>query len=298
VTVAVGAEHARVRAPAPLTASARRRSRGRSLLAGSLLFVAIVALSFAAPLLTPYDPTVQILSERLLPPAWVSGGTLRHPLGTDGFGRDVLSRLLYGARVSLVVGAGAVFLSGLVGVGLGLIAGYRGGWWEMVIMRLSDVQQALPAVLLAIIVVAVGGANVVNLVLVLALSSWVIYARVIYARTVSLRHREFVEAAQAIGATAARIILRHLLPNMWAEIMVVSALQAGRMMLLEAGLSFLGLGVPAPAPSWGSMLADARTYVYLSPWPAAIPGLAIVAAVWSVNLLGEGLRRRSDPHNA
>lgn len=285
---------------APLPAIRRRPGRARrrrsaSLLSGSFILAAIVLLSLGAPALTPYDPAVQVLADRLLPPAWVDGGVARHPFGTDGFGRDVLSRLLYGARVSMAVGAGAVVLSGVVGTALGLLAGFNGGWTETVIMRLSDAQQALPAVLLAIIVVAVFGANVVNLVLVLALSSWVIYARVIFARTTTLRHREFVEAAQAIGAPTGRIITRHLLPNMWGEIMVISALQAGRMMLLEAGLSFLGLGVPAPAPSWGSMLADARTYVYLSPWPAAIPGLAIVAAVWSVNLLGEGLRRRYDP---
>jgi len=273
----------------------RRRRWNLSLLLGAMLLGGIVLVGAAAPLLTSDDPAVQVLADRLLPPAWVEGGTARHPLGTDGFGRDALSRLLYGGRISIAVGAGAVALSGILGTGLGLLAGFSGGWWESVIMRLSDAQQALPAVLLAIIVVAVFGTDVVNLVLVLAISSWVIYARVIFARTASLRHREFVEAAEAIGATRWRIITRHLLPNMWGEIMVISALQAGRMMLLEAGLSFLGLGVPPPAPSWGSMLADARTYVYITPWPAAIPGLAIVITVWSVNLLGEGLRRRYDP---
>lgn len=268
--------------------------RDSSLVVGSLLLSAIAILAAAAPLVTPYDPTVQRLEDRLRPPAWVQGGTSRYPLGTDGFGRDTLSRLLFGGRISIAVGAGAVVLSGVVGTSLGLIAGYRGGLAEGIIMRLSDAQQALPAVLLAIIVVAVFGANIVNLVIVLAISSWVIYARVIFARTTALRHREFVEAAHAVGATTPRVLFRHLLPNLWGQIMVISALQAGRMMLLEAGLSFLGLGVPAPAPSWGSMLADARTFVFITPWPTAIPGVVIVLSVWSVNLIGEGLRRRHE----
>jgi len=280
---------------APARPRVHRRRLDPSLILGGSLLAAVVLLGLGAPLVTPHDPAVQVLADRLLPPSFVAGGKPAYPLGTDGFGRDALSRVLYGARISMAVGAGAVILSGVAGTALGLLAGFKGGWAETVIMRLSDVQQALPAVLLAIIVVAVFGSNVVNLVLVLALSSWVIYARVVFARTATLRHREFVEAALAIGATTGRILSRHLLPNMWGEVMVISALQAGRMMLLEAGLSFLGLGVPPPTPSWGAMLADARTYVYLSPWPAAIPGLAIVVTVWSVNLFGEGLRRRYDP---
>jgi len=279
-----------VRAPRP-----RRRLRGTTLLLGLLVLGAIVVLSAAAPFVTKHDPIAQSLGDRLLPPVWAQGGTTRYPLGTDGFGRDALSRLLFGARISIAVGMGAVALSGVLGTVLGLVAGYKGGWLEGVIMRLSDAQQALPPVLLAIIIVAVFGANIANLIVVLAVSSWVIYARVIFARTVVLRQREFVEAAYAIGATTAHILFRHLLPNLWGQIMVISALQAGRMMLLEAGLSFLGLGVPAPAPAWGSMLADARTFVFITPWPAAIPGLAIVVTVWSVNLIGEGLRQQSEP---
>lgn len=279
----------------PIRAPRPRRLRDASLLFGLLMLGAIVGLSAAAPIVTHYDPIAQSLADRLLPPAWAPGGAARYPLGTDGFGRDALSRLLFGARISIVVGLGAVVLSGVLGTVLGLIAGYKGGWFEGVIMRLSDAQQALPPVLLAIIIVAVFGANIANLIVVLAVSSWVIYARVIYARTIVLRQREFVEAAFAIGATTTHILFRHLLPNLWGQVMVISALQAGRMMLLEAGLSFLGLGVPAPAPAWGSMLADARTFVFITPWPAAIPGLAIVLTVWSINLIGEGLRRRYVP---
>ena len=277
----------------PVPAPRPRRRLHTTLLLGLIVLGAIVVLSASAPLVTKHDPIAQSLGDRLLPPMWAPGGTTRYLLGTDGFGRDALSRLLFGARISLAVGLGAVALSGVLGTVLGLVAGYKGGWLEGVIMRLSDAQQALPPVLLAIIIVAVFGANIVNLIVVLAVSSWVIYARVIFARTVVLRQREFVEAAYAVGATTAHILFRHLLPNLWGQIMVISALQAGRMMLLEAGLSFLGLGVPAPAPAWGSMLADARTFVFITPWPAAIPGLAIVVTVWSINLIGEGLRQRS-----
>ncbi len=273
----------------------RRRVRNPSLLLGLIVLGAIIVLSAAAPIVTKRDPIAQSLGDRLLPPAWAGGGTTRYPLGTDGFGRDALSRLLFGARISIAVGAGAVVLSGVLGTMLGLVAGYKGGWFEGTIMRLSDAQQALPPVLLAIIIAAVFGADVANLIIVLAVSSWVIYARVIFARTSVLRQREFVEAAYAIGATTGHILYRHLLPNLWGQVMVISALQAGRMMLLEAGLSFLGLGVPAPAPSWGSMLAEARTFVFITPWPAAIPGLAIVVTVWSINLIGEGLRQRYEP---
>jgi peptide/nickel transport system permease protein len=274
------------------TTPRRRRRPDAGLILGVVVLSAVTLMAYAAPFVTSHDPTRQVLGDRLRPPRWVQGGVPQHVLGTDGFGRDVLSRLLYGGRISIAVGASAVVLSGVLGTSLGMLAGYKGRWVEGVIMRTADAQQALPPVLLAIIIVAVFGANVANLVFVLAVSSWVMYARVVFARTTALRQREFVEAANAIGASTRRILARHLLPNLWGQVMVISALQAGRMMLLEAALSFLGLGVPEPAPSWGSMLADARATVLITPWPAAIPGLAIVCAVWSVNLIGEGLSRR------
>jgi peptide/nickel transport system permease protein len=276
----------------PASFPKRRRRLDIGLTVGVVLLAVIALLAYAAPLVTPHDPTRQILGDRLRPPRWVQGGVPQHVLGTDGFGRDVLSRLLYGGRISIAIGAGAVVLSGVLGTSLGMLAGYKGRWVEGVIMRIADAQQALPPVLLAIIIVAVFGANVANLVLVLAVSSWVIYARVVFAITTALRQREFVEAANAIGASTRRILARHLLPNLWGQVMVISALQAGRMMLLEAALSFLGLGVPEPAPSWGSMLAEARASLLITPWPAAIPGLVIACAVWSVNLIGEGLSQR------
>jgi peptide/nickel transport system permease protein len=218
-----------------------------------------------------------------------------HLLGTDGFGRDVLTRLLFGSRVSLLVGATAVFIAGLIGTAMGLVTGYKGGWVEDVVMRLADAQQAIPPILLAIIVVSVFGANITNLIGVLGMSGWVIYARIIFARTLSLRRGQFVEAALALGATTERVLIRHLLPNILGQIIALSTLQAGRMILLEASLSFLGLGVPPPTASWGSMLAEAQPLLFVSSWQVTLPGLAIVITVWSVNTLGEGLRQHLDP---
>lgn len=276
----------------------RRKGVDVGLFVGAFVLGAMILASIAAPWLASYDPDAQNLSLRLLPPACVFGGSELHLLGTDGFGRDMLSRLIFGSRVSLLVGATAVVVAGLIGVATGLVAGFNGGWAESIIISLADAQQGLPPILFSIIIVAVLGTSVVNLIAVLGLSSWVIYTRVVFARTIVLRRREFVEAAYAAGATTRRILLRHLLPNILGHIAVVSTLQAGRMILLEASLSFLGLGVPPPTASWGSMLAEARPFLFVSPWQAGLPGLAIVFTVWSVNMLGEGFRRRYDPRRS
>lgn len=271
--------------------------RRRQLALGALLVAAICLGGIFAPLLTSSDPIEQNLPERIKPPVWSDGGTLAHPLGTDAFGRDTLSRLLYGARYSLAISVVAVVLSGLLGVIAGVVAGYYGGPMEAIIMRAGDAQQALPSVLLAIVVVALFGNSLLNLTLVLAVTGWAVYSRILFGTVRQLRAQEFVTAAVCLGATPLRIIWRQILPNTLSPIIVISTLQIGRMILLEAGLSFLGLGVPQPLPAWGSMLADGQRNIFTSPWLATIPGLAITLTVWSVNLLGDDLRRALDPRS-
>jgi peptide/nickel transport system permease protein len=268
--------------------------RNPSLVAGVVVVGALALLSLLGPLAYPVDPLDQELRLRLAPPVW-AGGSWAHPLGADGFGRDTLSRILHGGRVSLGVSAAAILVAGLIGVPLGLAAGYLGGFRESFIMRLADAQQALPGVLLAIIVVAVVGASVTNLVVVLAISGWSVYTRLVYGMVRSLRARDFVLAAETIGASSGRVMRRHVLPNTWTSILVLATLQVGRMIQAEAALSFLGLGVPPPDPSWGSMLSDGQKVILSTPWVAAIPGIVIVVAVLGVNLLGDGLRRQIDP---
>lgn len=267
------------------------------LIVGASVFSAVCVAAVAAPVLSHFDPLAQDLSIRLRPPIGVPGAIASHLMGTDGLGRDVLSRLLYGARYSLTIATLAVLLSGVLGVLLGTVAGYYGGWAETVIMRTVDAQQSLPAILLALIVAAVYGDNLVSLVAILTVSGWANYARILFGVARSISGRDFVKAAISMGAHPARILWRHVLLNMLSPIIVISTLQIGRMMLLEAGLSFLGLGVPAPLPAWGTMLADGEQYILVTPWQITIPGLVITLTVWSVNIFGDGLRRALDPRS-
>jgi len=255
----------------------------------------VLATAILAPIISPAHPNDQVLIDRLTPPAWTEEGTSDHLLGTDDFGRDVLSRIIYGSRISLAVGILGVLIAGPIGVLIGLLAGYYGGRTESLLMRLADSQQSLPGILIAILIVATLGANVRNLIFVLALSSWVIYARIAFSSVRSLRNREFVLAALSSGIRTSRLLWRHILPNMLSPIIVISALQVGRLILLEAGLSFLGLGVPPPDPSWGNMLADGRNKLLIASWIATYPGLAISITVLGINLLGDGLRQTLDP---
>ena len=265
----------------------------------ALLGLAVIATSAAlavlAPALAPDDPIRNDLLERLTPPAWLDGGTWRHPLGTDTLGRDVVSRLLYGARVSLIVGFSAVVVAGALGVALGLVAGYYGGRLDDVLMRLGDVQLAFPALVLAIAVLAVLGAGLVNVVLVLGVTGWVTYARIARAETLSLRHREFVESARALGARDGAILWRHVLPNVLPPLVVVATFSVARTIIAEASLSFLGLGIPPPAPSWGAMLDEGRNYLTTGWWLALFPGLAILGVVLGINVVGDWLRDTLDP---
>jgi peptide/nickel transport system permease protein len=255
----------------------------------------LVALACAwAPVLAPTDPIKTVFSARLRPPLGL-GGTPGHLLGTDNLGRDILSRVLYGGRISLTLATGAVVLAAISGVVLGLLSGYIGGTIDDVIMRAADIQLSFPVIMLAIAIIAVVGTSEIAIVGVLALSGWVLYARTLRASLLSIRQVEYVEAARALGAGGFRIVVRHILPNTLAPILVIASAQFATMVLLETGLSFLGLGVQPPRPSWGNMLAEGRDYLSNAWWLATVPGLAISLVVLGANLFGDGLRDVLDP---
>ena len=259
--------------------------------AGGLVVVATIVLAAAAPVLAPGDPIKNALLDRLTPPTWRG----EHPLGTDTLGRDVASRLLHGARVSLVVGFSAVLLAGVLGVVLGLVSGWYRGWLDDVVMRIGDVQLAFPVLVLAVGVLAVLGAGLLNLILVLSATGWITYARIVRGEVLTLRERDFVAAARALGASDAWIVARHLLPNVLPPITVVATFSVARTIIAEASLSFLGLGIPAPEPSWGAMLDEGRNYITTGWWLALFPGLAILLLVLGINLVGDWLRDLLDP---
>jgi peptide/nickel transport system permease protein len=256
-----------------------------------LIVVALyVLIAIAAPLFAPHDPSHTDLALRLRGP-WHSA----YLLGTDGLGRDVLSRVIYGARVSLAVAAATVVVSGLFGVTLGVIAGWRRGWVGAVIMRIADIALSVPFFLLAILVVAVLGPSLVNVVICLALVRWPRYTRIAYAGVLETKERGFVRATVAVGATGRWIVLRHVLPEVAPLAVVVATLELGLMVVFEASLSFIGLGVQPPTPSWGSMLSDGQQYVASAWWLATFPGIALFGLVLAVNLLGDAVRDRLDP---
>lgn len=255
------------------------------------LFVLAAAL---APLVAPYDPNYQNLIGRLKPPGTVSRG-YHYLLGSDELGRDLLSRIVYGARVSLIVAFASVIISGVVGTLLGMLAGYRRGVTEIVLMRIVDVFLSIPAVLLAIITVAVLGPSLFNVIMVLALTRWPRYARVAYSQTLSVVTMPYVRLSTLMGAGPLRVLFRHVLPNIIGSISVIATLEFGLMVLFEAGLSFLGLGVQPPTASWGAMLSTGRNYVATAWWVATLPGLCLFALVLAVNLTGDAVRDRLDP---
>lgn len=259
----------------------------------TILALAVLAAVFA-PWLAPYDPNQQNLLGRLRPPGTTSR-SFHYLLGSDELGRDLLSRAIHGARVSLVVAFASVVLSGTLGTALGMIAAYRRGWIEMIVMRVVDVFLSIPAVLLAIITVAVLGPSLLNVILVLALTRWPRYARVAYGQTLSVVNMPYVKLAALMGAGAWRILLRHILPNIVGAVSVVATLEFGLMILFEAGLSFLGLGVQPPTASWGAMLSTGRNYVSTAWWVATLPGFCLFVLVLAVNLTGDAVRDRLDP---
>jgi peptide/nickel transport system permease protein len=262
---------------------------------GLTLVVLFVATAVLAPLIAPHDPLAQDLTRRLKPPGYVDPRGGAFWLGTDGLGRDILSRLIEGARVSLVVGMGGALISALVGTSVGITAGYFRGWWDGLIMRVVDVWQAIPFTILAIAVVVLLGPSLQNLILVLGITSWVTYARVVRAETLAQRGSEVVLAARVIGAADFRILLQHILPQVGASVIVLGSLLVASMILFEASLSFLGLGVQPPTPSWGNMVLDGVEPIRVAWWVSFFPGVAILLAVMGINLVGDGLRDVLDP---
>jgi peptide/nickel transport system permease protein len=273
---------------------ARRRVSFRAVFGITVLLLMTVS-ALLAPRIAPWDPGRQMLLKRLRPPAWQARGSLEHPLGTDHLGRDILSRILYGGRISLGVGVSSVALSALIGVTLGLLGGFHGGRTDAVIMRVVDVFLAIPYILLAMGVVFALGPSLLNVILVMAITRWVQFARIVRADVLSIREREFVSGARARGNRSARLILRHVLPNALTPIIVVATLELAFMIIYESALSFLGLGVQPPTPTWGWMLSDGRNYLATAWWLATFPGLAIMLTVLAVNLLGDWLRDTLDP---
>ena len=262
---------------------------------GGLMVAVVVLAALLAPVLAQHGLTAFDLSHRLVPPIWEEGSDWAHPLGTDALGRDVLTRVLHGARTSLGVAGVAVLLAAAVGIVLGLLSGYAGSWADALIMRLADVQLSFPYLLLAIAVMALLKPSLLNLVIVLVLRSWVVYARLIRVVTLSARERDFVVAARALGGGGARIVFRHIAPNVVGPAIVVSSFQLAELIIVESSLSFLGLGVQPPTPSWGGMVSEGRDYIGSAWWLSAVPGLAIVVTVLGANLFGDALRRSLDP---
>jgi peptide/nickel transport system permease protein len=260
-----------------------------------LLLLALLITALLSPYVAPHNPVRERLIDRLLPPAWADDGEWQYILGTDHLGRDLVSRIIYGSRVSLVVGFAAVIVGGVLGISLGVAAGFLGGRPDEVIMALADMQLAFPTILMAIAIVAVLGPNFTNLVLVIGVSGWVTYARIARAQVLSVREKEFVEAIRAQGGSRWRIVWHHLLPNILSPLIVVATLDLARTIILESTLSFLGLGIQPPTPSWGGMLSDGREYLLSAWWIATFPGLALMLTALSCNRLGDWLRDLTDP---
>ncbi|MGH2406051.1 MAG: ABC transporter permease [bacterium] len=273
----------------------RSLRRARLALLGLMVLAAVVLLGGTAQWLAPQDPALTNILDRLKPPGSVDGEGRVHYLGTDQLGRDILSRLMYGARISLLVGITAVLIGGCLGTSLGLISGYYGRWIDDLIMRIADIQLAFPSILLYIAVLAVLGPGLIKVIAILGVTGWVTYGRVARGQVLSLREQEFVQAGRAIGCREGRLIFRHVLPNTIGALIVVGSFAVASNIIAEASLSFLGLGVPPSVPTWGSMLAEARDYVRDAWWPVTFPGLAIMLTVLSINAMGDWLRDYLDP---
>lgn len=261
-------------------------------LTGGAMVLLLIVIGVTAPLIVPFDPNGQNLLNTLSGPTWWAGENF---LGTDHVGRDILSRIIYGARISLVIAVTVVMISGVVGVALGAISGYFGGKTDFVIQKLVEVVWAFPALLLAIAIMAFMGQGLGILIVALVSQRWIPYCRVSRGQTLSLRTRDFVDAARSLGASNSRIIIKHILPNLMQAAVVIGTFAMASAIISEASLSFLGLGVPPEIPTWGSMLADGRTYISTSWWMALFPGLCIFGTVLGINLLGDGLRDIFDP---
>ena len=264
--------------------------RQAGLVLGALLVGAALAVAAAAPLIAPHDPFAQDLNNRLVPPFWMEGANPGHLLGTDQLGRDYLSRLVHGARISMLIGVATVVASGLIGTTLGVLGGFFGGRVDDAVLFAITARLSIPVVLVALAVVGLAGSSMAVLVLTLGLLLWDRFAVVARATTMQVRNLDYVAAAWAAGCSRASILMREVLPNIASHLAVVATLEMALAILLEAALSFLGLGTPPPLPSWGLMIAEAKDYMYFSPWVIMIPGLALFVLVFGINLLGDGLR--------
>ncbi|WP_420562931.1 ABC transporter permease [Thalassobaculum sp.] len=284
-------------APTPGQILRRRIFGHRGIVIGGGIFFTIVAMALLAPLLAPYDPYHQDLIHRMAPPVWQERGTWDHILGTDQVGRDYLSRLIYGARISLLIGVMAALISGIIGTAMGVAAGYFGGKVDMVVTFLITCRLSLPVILVSLAVVAIVGGSLEMVILVLGLLLWDRYAVVMRSSTQQIRSLDYIAAAQAAGCSTWYILARELLPNVMNQLIVVATLEFAHAVLLEAALSFLGLGVQPPLPSWGLMISEGRNYILFDPWLIAIPGTALFLLLLAVNLLGDGVRDVTVPEN-
>lgn len=287
--------------PPPIGLALQRRTlaqriwQNKALTLGGGLLLAILFIALFAPWLAQHDPYSQDLTYRTVPPAWYEKGTWLHPLGTDQMGRDYLSRLFYGARISLLIGASVALISGLIGTTMGMLAGYFGGKIDMVVSFLVTTRLSMPVILVALATVAIVGGSLWVVILVLGLLKWDRYAVVMRSATQQVRALEYVAAAQSAGASTLRIILTEVLPNVLPHLIVIATLEAASAILLEASLSFLGLGVQPPLPSWGLMISEAKAYMFFSFWLIAIPGIALAVLIFAINLAGDGLHQLLTP---
>ncbi|CAG9609918.1 Dipeptide transport system permease protein DppC [Pseudoneobacillus rhizosphaerae] len=285
--------------PNPVTKRMKKQAfrllKSKTGMLGIIIVFFVTLMAVFAPVLAPFDPAKTNVVSRLLPPFWMEGGTTEYLLGTDNLGRDILSRIIYGSRISLMVGIAAVIVAGAIGMILGLIAGYYGKIFDFIIMRTVDSILAIPTILFMLIVLAVLGPSIPTLILVLGGTSWVTYARMVRSETLSVKERDYVRSAKAIGAKDFRIITKYILPNVISSFIVIATLNVATIIILEASLSFLGLGIQPPDVSWGLMLSDGRQYIATSWWVATFPGLAITITVLGVIFLGDWLRDELDP---
>ncbi|MGH2787801.1 MAG: dipeptide/oligopeptide/nickel ABC transporter permease/ATP-binding protein [Actinomycetota bacterium] len=283
----------------PRTARAvvfRQLLRRKTALVGLVAFGSIILIALLAPAIAPHDPLEQDLSKSLQPPFWSDGGSLENPLGTDANGRDLASRLMYGARYSLAISIGAAIIGSALGLITGLVAGYFGNWVDSLLMRLGDVQLAFPFILLAIAILGISsGRTPLQLTLVMGIPGWIIYARVVRSRVLAERKKDYVSAARAMGARNRRLLFIYVLPSVWQAVLVIALLDVGYLVIVESTLSFLGFGVPPPQPSWGGILAEGRQFMVVNPWLPLLPGAAILVTVLSINLVGDGLGDVLDP---
>jgi peptide/nickel transport system permease protein len=295
MTVAAAPMPHEVKALSPRRIALQRALRHGSLWIGGGIMLVIALAALLAPLLTPHDPTLQDLGRRLIPPVWDARGSWGNPLGTDQLGRDYLARLIYGGRISLLIGFTTVVISGIIGTALGIAAGYWGGRVDLIINFVLTIRLTLPVVLVALVVVALVGNSLTVLMLVIGLLLWDRFAIVTRSATLQLANLEFITAARAIGSSTLRILFREILPNITGPLIVVASVELAHAILLEAALSFLGLGVQPPAFTWGLMIAEAKNQLLFRPWLIAIPAAALVALIFAINLIGDAVRDVTAP---